>query len=442
METCAPPLLTEAIAALWRFKPPGPKNLFSEPSFKYLCKICAQLYPHVGSHDALSIAIYHALRNLGLPCGLPLEKQYLALSADTAALQFDQAFRQTKISRTHFCPLDCADSLPPLKFGTATIRTFSASEFEAAINLPRLQRNHPFWKIDSQRLASFTWLVIEEDVPLDCEPGQRAAPIFYQYFDEDLGAIEPHPKRFPQAVETVLFSMLLAPWEDWVEYPNFDWRPFRIPWTFTVSDDVFAHHSKPPSSDTLSWEDSIYTDEYGDEVVLDRPIYFQLTDGAVDAPLWLNDENWKNVLVAKQAEIFGGPVMHFLVRGFLSNGIDEFLAHIMTIEAGLGSEIDHNSKNRPRIKGSNQGSTIRVATRLSALLGNKSYGDDFQHLFKVRSKYVHGRTMTSIASADRVSARSLARKAAAKLIVTAASQPTLTRDAFLQNLLIEGEQFP
>ena len=134
--------------------------------------------------------------------------------------------------------------------------------------------------------------------------------------------------------------------------------------------------------------------------------------------------------------------MHFLVRGFLSNGIDEFLAHIMTIEAGLGSEIDHNSKNRPRIKGSNQGSTIRVATRLSALLGNKSYGDDFQHLFKVRSKYVHGRTMTSIASADRVSARSLARKAAAKLIVTAASQPTLTRDAFLQNLLIEGEQFP
>lgn len=73
------------------------------------------------------------------------------------------------------------------------------------------------------------------------------------------------------AVEAALFALLLAPWEEWVQYADIDWRAFRVPWIYTTDGDVFAHRSTLPSPDTLSWKPFIYTDRYGDEVESERP---------------------------------------------------------------------------------------------------------------------------------------------------------------------------
>lgn len=430
-----PPALTNAIADLWRLTPPGPDNLFTAPTFKQLCETCEQLYPPVRSPDALGIALHNALRALGLPCSLPPGKQGLGLAADDAANRLDQAFRKTSTSRVHLCPLDCADELPSLAFGQATVRMFSASELAVLIDLPRLQRSHPMWKFDGDRLASFTWLVVKEEAALDGEPGKRAVPFFYTSIDEDLGAIEPHQQPFPPAVEAALFTLLLAPWEDWVEYTEMDWRAFRAPWVYTIDDDIFPAHPVPPLADTLGWEPCIYTDSYGEPVEAERPVCLPISDRAKDAPSWISQQSWATVESARRALLFGNPIAHFLIRAFVSRGIDEFLAHISVIEAGLGTRVDHHARERQKIRGANPGATKRVATRLSTLLGESASADDYLRLFDSRSAFLHGRTLDAIPSSDRVLARKLARRAAAELVKAAASEPTLPRETFLQRLL-------
>jgi len=73
-ETPLPAALTEAVAALWRMRTPGPTNLWSDPRFVRLCDACERLYRNTGSADATPLAIELALSDavqaLGLPIGL------------------------------------------------------------------------------------------------------------------------------------------------------------------------------------------------------------------------------------------------------------------------------------------------------------------------------------------------------------------------------------
>ena len=115
---------------------------------------------------------------------------------------------------------------------------------------------------------------------------------------------------------------------------------------------------------------------------------------------------------ARKSPLFESPITHFLVHAFLSNGINEFLAHILVIEAALGLPIDAN--RRPKLQG-NPGATDRVAARLSALLGSNMAGGDFKKHFKLRNEFVHGRPMSPIAGQDRLLARRLARRTVKRL---------------------------
>jgi hypothetical protein len=75
------------------------------------------------------------------------------------------------------------------------------------------------------------------------------------------------------------------------------------------------------------------------------------------------------------------------VRAFLvAEPLDEFLAHIMAIEAAVGLETDYKKR----------GATERVAARVSALLGAKTAGDDYTRVFDLRSAFLHGRRMNAI----------------------------------------------
>jgi hypothetical protein len=49
---------------------------------------------------------------------------------------------------------------------------------------------------------------------------------------------------------------------------------------------------------------------------------------------------------AKRSVLFETPIAHFLVRAFLAEGVDEFLAHITTIEAALGLRSDYQKSFR------------------------------------------------------------------------------------------------
>ena len=80
----------------------------------------------------------------------------------------------------------------------------------------------------------------------------------------------------------------------------------------------------------------IYDDGYGGIVEGERPAELRLGDDvATELPVW-DQSRWTIVEQAKQSILFETPVTHFLVRAFLAEGVDEFLAHLTTVEAALG----------------------------------------------------------------------------------------------------------
>jgi hypothetical protein len=423
--TPLPASLIEAIAALWRVPPPGPSNLLSAPRFVHLRDTCESLFSIIKTRGGPGFALSNALRALGLPCGLVPATANLALPPETAAERLDAAFRRTQASRVYLCPLDMADDLPLLKFGPNSIRKFTTGELEALADPARLQRINSNWMFDAKRFSKFSWLVIQETYLLDREPEERAIPWFFTTFSGDWGRIEPHQERFPTAVEAALFAVLLAPWEDWVKMPLFNWRGFSVPWVYTLSDDIFCSPPPPPSPDALSWQPET-----------EHPEHLNIKDDdAVEAPNLLNDAAWSDLTRGRQSPLFETPIAHFLVRAFLSDGVDEFLAHITTIEAALGLQSDYGGKAPPQAKRKRLGATDRVAARVSALLGTKADGEDYRRLFRLRSAFLHGRTIKDpIPGKERIVARRLRRVVNALVEAALATPGSQSRETYLLQL--------
>jgi hypothetical protein len=430
--------MREAMAALWRLRPPGPDNVLAHPAFVRLREICRDGYPNAGK-DGPNFALSTALRALGLPCALGGDAAHLALPVDEAAKGLDAALCATQARRLHLAPLDLAQELPPLAFGPAKVCRFTPEELHALIDERRLKRAHLRQEFDADRFAEFHWLVVEENVVLDREPEARAVPVLFMNLSDDLGQIEPHKGRFPPALEAALFFLLLAPWETWSTMAEIDWRGFRVPWVYTLDSDIFVRASAPPSVDTLSWEDRIYDDGYGGTVEEERPVELTLQDAAAtELPAW-DQSCWAIVEQARQSVLFETPIAHFLVRAFLAEGVDEFLAHITTIEAALGLRADYQKRFRiapDRHKG--RRATDRMRGRVAGLLGGRQDADQYERVFEVRSAFLHGRAMTAISTEERVMARSLARRIVEALILATRARPLASREDFLDGLLDNG----
>ena len=429
-----PDEVTKAVAELWRLPPPGPDNLFSSPEFVRLKEALRSLHPDIGKPV---FALGTALRSLGLPCGLPQDRQHLSLPPDEAARRLDLAVRAKRARRWHLAPLDFADDLPDLQFGPAALRRFSADELRALVDAPRLARVFPAASLKAERLSEFQWLLVEEDVPLERPPEARAMPVLFTDMRQDFGRIEPHKGRFPRRVEAALFFLLLAPWEEWSRMPEVDWRGFRVPWVYTTDEDLFVRPQAPPSPESLSWEPQALTDAWGEVVEIERPVALPLKDQAgASLPNW-KQAAWEAVCRARESPLFETPVAHFFARAYLQDGVDEFLSHITVIEAAVGVQADHDRKLRTKLdKG--LGATKRVAARVAALIGTRSSADHYEQLFRVRSAFLHGRSMGAISTAERVLARKLARQVVAALVDQAVTGAGGSREDHLAALLDRG----
>jgi hypothetical protein len=155
-----------------------------------------------------------------------------------------------------------------------------------------------------------------------------------------------------------------------------------------------------------------------------------------EAATWLNDAAWFALARARQSPLFDTPVAHFFVRAFLSEPLDEFLAHIMTIEAALGLQSDY--RGRPKIA-RGRSVTDCMAARVEALLGTKNDAVEYRRLFDIRSLFVHGRKMDAIPGEERIVARRLARRVVNGLIEAALAEPApQSRENYLNDLLTRG----
>lgn len=414
-------------------------HLQKTPEFLRFVELCQSKYPQIGSGSSVRFSLASALQRLGLACLVGGKGSELAAGAPEIADGLDKAIKSSAFDRLHLCPLDLATDLPSLSFGSNRIHRFSASELEDLFDILHLRRSNRKWSVDVERLSQFSWLVVSERVQHDdVGPDGRTLPGLFINLDQDFGRIEPHKSGLPQAVEAALFAMLMIPWEEIAEYQDMEWRGFRVPWVYTVDADVFSRRVPPPSADSLSWEPAFHYDSYGDEHEYERPVVYPLNDASDEALSWLDDKAWDRIRSARQSELFNRPVAHFFVRGFQSEGVDEFLAHISTIEAAVGSTVDHDRNARRRIKGGNPGATRRVALRVAGLLNDAAAGAAFARVFGLRSDFLHGKPMADISGNDRRSARGIARRVVCALVTAASNNPTIIRDRFLGGLLEKG----
>lgn len=431
----ASPSLVQAVKALWRIPRPGPDNLLAAPAFIALSKVCQQDY----GGDKPVFALSAALRSLGLPCQLPAERATLSLSPAAAADAIDQAYTRSTIRRRHLCPLDLADDLPPLTFGEAKVAQFSAEELAVLFDAPRLERIFASRMLDTDRLAQFQWLVVEEDIAIDRWAEARAVPFLYTTISRDFGEIDPHLGRFPSAVEGALFFLLLAPWEDWARMPDIDWRGFRIPWVYTLDEDLFIRPPAPPSADSLTLEPWIVENRWGEEIELERPTTLPLDDAAQAGLTLFTQSAWMELQAARATSLFETPIVHFLVRAFLADGMDEVMAHMTAIEAAMGLEMDHIRRLRAKPDPhAARSPSDRVAARIAAILSDPASVKAYRDLFELRSRFVHGRAgLQKVSTPERLSARRLAR-GVARGLVSEAAKPPRARAEILTDLLDSG----
>ena len=441
-----------ALAELWRLEPGmyvSPANIYDirrHPAFRRLREVCRDDYPDSGKHGP-DHALVEALRSLGIPAGLPAGHAHLALPVDEAAEMLDATLRATEFRRFHLAPLDIAlKNLPLLSFGPAKVRCPDRSELQDYFDLPRLKRyfghDHEFG-IDE--LSQFPWLIVEESSDIDRAPEARGGvfssicnadgTVRRKDLEESLGRIEPHMSRFPTAFEDALFFLLLLPWEDWTTR-YFPWRGFKVPWVHSVDNDIFSPPKLPPSPDSLIWDEIYGLDEYGSDEWLGRsPLqHSYLDDNKVsDLVSSASDHRWSLVQEARKSKLFETPVAHFLVRAFEADGIDEFLAHITTIEAALGHIKDARSG----------GIKKNIGKRTGRLLNDPRCGEKFAELFETRCEFVHGRSgVKDISSEDRRAARNLARRVTNALIERADCTKAESREEVLNRLLAAPEGEP
>lgn len=385
-----------------------------------------------------SISISRALAGLGIPCGLPASKRHLAIPAAAAAEKVNEAIHATSFKRVHLMPLDMADSLPTLSFGNATIGRMTASQLRQLVDLERMERIYPDHGFNLGQFAQFHWLVVHEEIPV--ARGLEGRELFRLRFDplEDYGRIEPHRGMYPEAVETALFWLALAPWEQFTDAPDIDWRGMQIPWAYTVDHDLFAAMKRPPSPDSLSWQEKVIQDEYGRPVDVVSPATMWLSDDSGDALREYFSTKGHAISRLQQFQLFRTPIVHFFTRAFLVHGIDEFMAHMLVIEAALGLPEDYKRKSSNGAKvHENHGATERVSARLSVIL-EPSAVSEYRQLFKIRSEFLHGRPMQAIPGVQRIGARTLARRVVDALVAASENDQALERGPFLDDLLDRG----
>lgn len=327
IESLPPAALREAVAALWRIRPPGPGNLFNSPEFHRLHDCCAQLYPKAYSVESsvhMDFALSDALQALGLPARLSPATRHLVFRAGVAAAHLHAAFEQRQARRGFLCPLDRADEFPALPFGPNRIARFTTSDLEELVDQSRLRRANPTQTFDTKRFSEFMWLVIEQIYSLDRTPAERGQIGYLLEPFVSHPPIDPHQNRYPPAVEIALFAMRLAPWEDWKFYAwgsSGDWRCFRVPWVYEINDDLFVPPSPPPSPDSLSWTDPDFDDEEGVVFGTEQPQRWAAKKSGSELPEWLNGARWVDVIRALESPLFDAPIAHFFPKGISGGSV-------------------------------------------------------------------------------------------------------------------------
>ena len=260
---CAPEPIQRAVKELWDQPTESQLAALSSSAFSHLEGACRWVYEGFNgsrltrgkstSRDALR----QALRNFLCWNGSPWHAGETPDVLETA-VRLHRTFTQQRVQRTHLVPLDrlCLEEwssgarhvVRNVSFGPNEVLYLDQREFARLVPVEALARFGPRYEFPPEELAGFYWLVTTQLE--DAGPVHRRS--LFGLFDRklsEIGSVRVFRPNYPSPVENALFVLLLTLLKDPNDVP---WRPFRVPWVFSFTNDCFADAVSPPAASALS----------------------------------------------------------------------------------------------------------------------------------------------------------------------------------------------
>ncbi len=434
MTATIPDEFIAAFNSVWRLPAGMDYNaILNAPEFLLFRKTIDKLCYAKIKGNLLEPFLLCGLQKLGVPCLFIAGSPLAATDRSETAARCYEALMKRHAYHIYLCPLDCAGDIPQIKTANANIRRFSRNELDELLNSLPQQRQPGYVTADTEGLSQFLWLVVSHDEALSVDFAERYW--FWNTRKDTPGTVYPYKYHYPEAVEDAIFLLLLAIWEEWQLNEEYHWRPFNIPWVHTLSDDIFWQQPPIPSAASLTWVPCSYQDENTGWHEYEAPHEYNYSLTSDQLMPFVDTPAFRNLETATTNGLINSAARHQFVKAFRSDGVDEFLAHIVVIDACVG-EKSVNSALEKELK--RLGSTGRLKYRLAGLLNDVSVKENLHVLYEARSNYVHGNTLEKISGEHVLQARILARKTLNAIITEAGQSPGLTREEFLDDVLRRG----
>ena len=349
-----PEPLRIAIEDLWRLSMPSEERIYGSRAFRVLEDTCRSVY--LGLEESRLVrppsikvtpsVLSRALQNFFRWNGAPWFGDRTPDTGETAATMH-RAFLRRTIHRTYLVPLDRLfledrssgrrNEVTSVRFGLNEIVRLQRDDLSRRVPVDALGRFGARYQFPTVELDGFCWLATSRT--------EQAGPLerrtWLDLLNTNLAEVDTvglFRSTYPTPVENALLVLLLILLKDPREIP---WQPFRVPWIFSVTDDLFSDPVAPPDVSALSRH--IVGDEHDHFEVPDKSEIFEFGDRRRKAlqGRW-NDLETLLARADTDAANFHPLMRHFFVKALSEHGVDEIISNLSCLEATLQLKRDRN----------------------------------------------------------------------------------------------------
>ncbi|HYR74872.1 MAG TPA: hypothetical protein VEM96_03435 [Pyrinomonadaceae bacterium] len=309
-----------------------------------------------------------------------------AINLDDLFQGYLAALQRETVQVRCLAPINAVDfGMIPLDLGEFSIRKFSKAELDLIFENERRRLFYPLSVVDSTRLEAYWCIDITESIPRQTL-GEQLAWDSTASFAKEISV-------FPKAIESAVKKLALYDWQRLLDdgpYPNsqdtwelpIGWCRFEIPCVLVLSDDLLSAPHYAPQVPEIDQEPKSVGEPGSDEVVWE-PAYLSLSeDEAARFTAFIRRLNdVLSRLITHPEWLFIDIALGFLVKAFFSEGLQQLLWHISTLEALVGEKKEGLTDLLGRRVGCVIGKTKKERAKIQKR---------FKKLYDFRSDLVHG----------------------------------------------------
>lgn len=272
---------------------------------------------------------------------------------------------------------------------TFKIQKFSQSELDVLLDTRLNEVLYPASVYDTRFLANYWFLVVKET-----RKPTQPRDILNRPWPSSFGEVNLKYAPYPSLLEKAIRRLVFYDWRpdtskgrdiqlrDWC-----GWEGFKLPFVITLSDNWLESPRRAPRMSMLMTEP--YIDPYTNEYLGKLPEIRNHLDETETENLAHTISNVDSLLLAFEAAeekrpfvwLFVSRSLSFFTKAFFTEGLEQLLWHIASLEALIGEE--------------REGVTKRLGNRVGMILGEspqkrKELKKRFDEVYEVRSALVHG----------------------------------------------------